>query len=85
MIDADPQTEGPVCRWEAADGRLTRFERRLLRRLGECQEALQLAILGADRVCERGRDTDVLAVCRMLDEAQSLVEHARSLTQASLG
>jgi hypothetical protein len=77
------QVDEPYCRSEPANARLSGLERRcLLQRIGECQEALQLTILGADQVSDRGRDPELAVVCRMLDEAQVLVERAHDLAQA---
>ena len=62
---------------------LSRFEGRCLyRRTCECDEALQLAVLGVERTQERhGEDPTLSLIAELLRDAEDAVQQARRLAQ----
>ena len=68
---ADARDEAPLSRLE---------EQCLCRRTRECEEALQLAVLGVERACEgRSSDARLAEIAEHLGEAERHVEIARRL------
>lgn len=76
-----PEANGSVQSVEAQAEPLSRFEGHCLcRRTRECEELLQLAVLGVEQVQERHcPDRDLAEIARHLAEAERHVEAARRL------